>query len=374
MKTAGYGPTSGYMCPMTGKRDVTIVALAAMAGALAICGAVRAEPEAAPNEDGAVVMIAERNDTATAEVVVRAVQAQLSDVSVALHVIWVDALASDLPSQISKAEEVAKGSAAVAVIWCDLVRADRIYLYFAAPSGGRVLVRELAGSGTGGMAEALAIIVRSSVEAVLAGGEIGTVVPPKPKEEESDKRPQSAVAKVKDEGRLAVTAAYELDVMSTSNLAVHAAAVALSLRLGDHVSLGVGYALSGLLEAETDGAFLKLRRHPVWIGGSVFGRAGRVRLGLDLAFQLDVVTERTRATAAGVVPANGGHEVEPSIVPMFRVAVTVIPHLELFVAAGADIALRRTRYLVDTPDGSVELLTTWPVRPRVIAGLEAALW
>jgi len=373
VKTAGYGPTSGYMCPMSGKRDVTIVALAAMAGALAVCGAVRAEPEAPPNEGGVVVMIAERNDTVAAEVVVRAVQAQLSDVSVALQVIWVDALAPDLPSQIAKAEETAKGSAAVAVIWCDLARADRIYLYFAAPSGGRVLVRELAGSGTG-MAEALAIIVRSSVEAVLAGGEIGTVVSPKPKEEESDKRPPPAVAKVKDEGRLAVTTAYELDVMSTENPAVHAAAVALSIRVGDHISLGVGYVISGLVEAEAGGAFLKLRRHPVWMGGSVFWRAGRVRVGLDLAFQFDVVTENVRATAAGVVPANGGHEVEPSIVPMLRVAVTVIPHLELFVAAGADIALHRTRYMVDTPSGPVELLPTWPARPRIIAGLEVALW
>ena len=359
---------------MAEKRDVPIVALAAFAAVMTVCGAAFSEPEAAKDESGVVVMLAERRDTAAAEVVIRAVQAQLSDVSVALQVIWVDALAPDLPSQIAKAEEVARGSAAVAVIWCDLARADRIYLYFAAPSGGRVLVRELAGSGTGGMAEALAIIVRSSVEAVLAGGEIGTVVPPKPKEEERDRRLPPAVAKAKDEGRLDVTAAYELDVVSNSNPVVHAAAVALSLRLGDHFSLGVGYALSGLLEAETDGASLKLRRHPVWMGGSVFGRAGRARLGLDLAFQLDFVTERTRATAAGVVPAKGGRELEPSIVPLFRIAVTVIPHLELFVAAGADIALHRTRYLVDTPDGPVELLTTWPVRPRVIAGLEAALW
>jgi hypothetical protein len=357
-----------------GKRDVSIAALAAFVVVTTFCGDSRSEPAAANGEGGVVVMLAERRDTAAAEVVIRAVQAQLSDVSVALEVVWIDGLAPDLPSQIAKAEKVAEGSAAVAVIWCDLARADRIYLYFAAPSGGRVLVRELAGSGTGGMAEALAIIVRSSVEAVLAGGEIGTVVPRKPKDEGSDRRPPSAVAKAKDEGRLAVTAAYEFDVVSSSNPAVHAVAVALSLRLGDHLSLGVGYALSGLLEAETDGAFLKLRRHPVWIGGSAFGRVGRVRLGLDLAFQLDVVTERTRATAAGVVPAKGGHEVEPSIVPMFRVAVTVIPHLELFIAAGADIALHRTRYMVDTARGPVEVLTTWPVRPRGIAGLEAALW
>ena len=39
-----------------------------------------------------------------------------------------------------------------------IAEAEPLYLYFAAPSGGRVLVRELSGAGEGGLAETLAEI------------------------------------------------------------------------------------------------------------------------------------------------------------------------------------------------------------------------
>lgn len=360
---------------MIGKRDVSIATIAAMAAVMTVSGAAASEPGAAPDEGGAVVMLAERGDTVAAGVVIRAVQAQLSDVSVALRVIWIDALAADLPSQIAKAEEIANGSAAVAVFWCDLARADRFYLYFAAPKGGRVLVRELAGSGTGGMAEALAIIVRSSVEAVLAGGEIGAVVAPAPRSAGPvEAGPPPSAGAGRDRERLAVTVGYELDVVSNRSPVVHSGAIGLSVRIAEHLSIRAGYVVSEPRSAEERGALLELGRHPFWLGGSAFWRAGRLRLAVDVALQLDVVTERVRATEAGVAVASGGREVEPSIVPSFRVAAEIVRRVALFLSAGADVALHRTRYVVSTPTGPVELLSTWPVRPRFVAGLEVALW
>jgi len=353
-------------------RDVSIFGRCALI-AMLLAAAVPAAADR--NRPAVVMMLAERHDEAASETVIRAVEAQLSDVSVALRVSWVDALAADLPAQIATAEDLARESDAVAVFWCDLGRPDRIYLFFAAPRGGRVLVRGLEGSGAGGLAEALAIIVRTSVEAVIAGGEIGEIVPPRAgRNEPSGEITPASIAPLAEDERLALTVAYRLEVLSPDNPAAHAAELALSLRLREHLALVAGYALSAPLAAEARGVLLEVRRHPAWIGMRGSWRARRLRLGAGIDFQVDVATENVRALAQGVTTADGGWEVQPSLVPSLRVGLPIVRRVELFLAAGADIALDRTRYVVDTADGSVEILATWPVRPRFLAGVEVGLW
>jgi hypothetical protein len=352
------------------------VPIVGLRAALAVLGLASAPAVSSGQEPAAaVVMIAERHDEAASETVVRAVQAQLSDVSVALRVSWTDSLGPDLPAQIASAEALARGSGAVAVFWCDLGRADRIYLYFAAPRGGRVLVRELEGSGAGGLAEALAIIVRTSVEAVIAGGEIGEIVPPRPAgDDEGAKRPPPSAAAQTGGERLLLSLAYRLDVVSAEEPASHAAAVALSVRLAEHFALAAGYAIASPLEAEGHGVLLRVGRHPAWLGCRGIRRAGRLALAAGLDFQADFQTESVRALAAGVTASRGDSEVRPSLVPGLRIGVLLFGRAELFLAAGADIALHRTRYLVETREGPREILSTWPVGPRVEAGVEVALW
>lgn len=332
-------------------------------------------PAAGQGRSAAVVMLAERPDGDASRAVIRAVEAQLSDVSATLEVRWTDALGTDLPAQIAAAEAVARESEAVAVFWCDLGRADRIYLYFAAPRGGRVLVRELAGSGPGGLAEALAIIVRNSVEAVLAGGEVGEIVPPPAGRDQpsAGSDPPPAGPRQEDE-RLALAVAYRLEVLSTADPAEHAAELVLSLRLHVHVALAAGYSIAAPLRAEGRGVLLEVRRHPAWIGLRGSWHAGRLRLGAGLDFQADLATDEARALAQGVAVPEKGWEVEPALVPSLRAGVPLARRVELFLAAGAGIALRRARYVVDTADGPVEILATWPVRPRFLAGLEVGLW
>ncbi|HUT77762.1 MAG TPA: hypothetical protein VM285_08760 [Polyangia bacterium] len=357
------------------KRDVSIIVLATALIAAAPGREARADAAKDTGGDRTVVMIAERHDEAASGTVVRAVQAQLSDVSVALQVSWTDSLGRDLPAQIAAAEALARESNAVAVFWCDLTRADRIYLYFAAPRGGRVLVRELEGSGAGGRAEALAIIVRNSVEAVLAGGEIGEIVPSRPERGESvAPSPPPEAAPEAGDGRLAMAVSYQPDVVSVADPVIHAAALALYVKLIDGISLTAGYALSAPLEAEVRGVLLELGRHPAWIGCRGSWRAGRLRVAAELDFQLDFTTEKVRTLAQGVTVSSGGLEVQPSIVPSLRSGVSLVRRVELFFAAGADIALHRTRYVIDTAGGPEEILSTWPVRPRFLAGLEVVLW
>lgn len=335
------------------------------------------ELDAVGSDRSTVVMIAERREQRQAETVVRAVQGQLSDLSVVLQVVWVDELPAGMPAQIAEAEQTARGTDAVAVFWCDLRAADRIYLYFAAPSGGRVLVRELSGAEEGGLAEALAIIVRSSVEAVLAGGEIGVVVAPmaaveeRPRAEQPPEQPQEPPGP----GRvLAMTVAYNLDVLCEQRPAVHAVAVGLEVRLGGPLSVEAGYFFSFPFTERAHGIDLTLQRHPVWLGLRAAWLTGDVALSASLAAQIDVVTEEVRSLSAAVETDGEGTEVLFSLAPLLRAGYVFAGRVELFLAAGVDVPLRRARYVVGSPSGPLEILDTWPVRPRVLAGVTAGLW
>ena len=327
-----------------------------------------------------VVMLAERGGEAETETVLRAVRSQLSDLSVALQLVWVDELPVAVPEQITAAEETARGTDAVAVFWCDLRAADRFYLYFAAPSGGRVLVRELRGAGEGGLAEALAIIVRSSVEAVLAGGEIGVVViPPATVEEaafvEKLAPAESVVEEPPGPGRvLAMTVGYGMDILSDQRPAVHAVALGLEVRLTGPLSIELGYLFSFPFSHQEHGAELTLSRHPAWLGLRGAWLTGAVALSASLWLQMDVVTEEVRSLSPAVAVNSEGTEALFSLVPLLRAGYVFADRFEIFVAAGADIVFRRVRYVIDSPAGPLEILDTWPVRPRILAGLSVGLW
>jgi len=351
-------------------------ATAGLAAAIAVCGPALAEGgDGAGSAEANVVMIAERQAETETGAVVRAVQAQLSDLAVALQVVWVDELPPAVPDQIAEAEQTAHGQRAIAVFWCDLRLADRIYLYFAAPSGGRMLVRELSGAGQGGLAEALAIIVRSSVEAVLAGGRVGEIVAPVATTE------QPAIAERPPEppppgpGRvLALTVGYGMDVLCEQRPAVHALVLGLEARLTGPLSVEFGYLLSFPFTERAHGVELTLRRHPAWLGLRAAWLTGDVSLSASLWLQMDVVTEEVRAATAAVAVQGEGTEVLFSLAPLLRAGYLFADRFELFVAAGADLPFRRARYVVGSPSGPLEILDTWPVRPRLLVGLAVGLW
>jgi hypothetical protein len=344
---------------------------------LALCADVDAEDGSGGAPGEAVVMIAERRSEAETAPVLRAVQSQLSDLAVALQLVWVDELPAAMPDQIVAAEQIARGSHAVAVFWCDLRAADRIYLYFAAPKGGRVLVRELSGAGEGGLAEALAIIVRSSVEAVLAGGEIGVVVAPPPPEAKPEDEGVTAPKPPPPSGPgrvLALTVGYGMDVLSGQRPAVHAVVLGLEVRLAGPLSVEFGYLFSFPFTQEESQVELTLRRHPAWLGLRGAWLTGDVARSASLWLQMDVVTEEVRALSPAVEVEAEGTEVLFSLVPLLRAGYVFADRFELFVAAGADIPFRRVRYVVGSPTGPLEIFATWPVRPRLMVGLCVGLW
>lgn len=364
---------------MASRSHVTLALVCLGCGLIPTVLARTAQSGEAARSGTTVVMIAERHKEQESKTVIRAVQGQLSDVSVALQVLWVDELPSNLPDQIVRAEEIARDSDAAAVFWCDLDLADRIYLYLAAPRGGRMVVRELSGTGGSGLSEALALIVRSSIEAVLAGGEIGVVVAPRGPDEtesvdDSQNQDQEQARLPDQEYRLALLVAYALDMLSSEPRFAHAVALGLEVRLVGPLLVEAGYLLSLPMNERAHDLELTLRRHPAWLGLRVAWLTGDFVLSASVALQIDVVTEEPRSLAAGVAAEGESFEVIPSLVPQLRAGYLLVGHVELFVTAGIDILFRRVTYVIGSPGGSREILYTWPVRPRIMAGLAVGLW
>ncbi|MFO8070497.1 MAG: hypothetical protein R6V85_01365 [Polyangia bacterium] len=319
-----------------------------------------------------VAMLAERHHREASERTASAVRGQLSSLPVELEVCWVDRLPGEVPDQISEAERRARSSGAIAVFWCDLGRADRIYLYFAAPGGGRVLLRELSGPDGGGLSEALAVIVSSSVEAMLAGGKIGVAVPRgEPREERSSfatRRPRdgSAVSSRAE-------ASYALDILSGSAGPTHGPSLAVGLDAGKHFACELGYRFAFPVERSARGVSLELWRHPISLSARAVLPLSFFRLSAGLALTVDTVTENVRALDDRAEVSGEGAEVYVSLMPLIRLDGRLADGVWLFALAGADICLRELSYEVATPSGSHSVIDTWRVRPSFSLGLAVAL-
>jgi len=103
------------------------------------------------------------------------VRGQVADLDVDLSQSESTSLEANLAAQLEAADTLAKARGARAVIWFD-ARGTNLLVLVAVPSDSRVLVRSIAIEGTtqsSATLESAALVVRSAVRALAAGGTIG---------------------------------------------------------------------------------------------------------------------------------------------------------------------------------------------------------
>jgi hypothetical protein len=103
------------------------------------------------------------------------VRGQIADLEVDLLESESASLEANLAGQLEAADSVAKSRGARAVVWFD-ARGTSLLVLVAVPSDGRVLVRSIAIEGTAQSSatlESAALVVRSALRALAAGGTIG---------------------------------------------------------------------------------------------------------------------------------------------------------------------------------------------------------
>jgi len=321
-----------------------------------------------------VVLIAQVDQPMIQEVI-RAVEAQLSDLPVLLEIQWAEGHDEDLRIQVDHAAAVSRDRSAVAVFWCyrqveESGTEDRLVIFLGHPGGDRVLVRKLNGTETTGLAEAVAIIVRSTIGAVLGGDEVGVEVARVaewvPGEREDRQTSNSRL--------LALHASYTLASHSKSHPAIHGLGLGLDFRIHGWLLFTGGYTILGMMEEDGQSASVKIRRHPVHLGLRVEFPVKNLRLGGSMCLTIDSATVEVYDLAPHMVATPAEVEVVFGLLPVLRFGVLIQNRLYPFVAVGAQVPFNARTYIVQGPSGREMLIDSWPLQPWVKAGLSVSLF
>jgi len=348
-------------------------------GWCALC-AVLCAGTSARGQDGAdaVVLLSPAGQEVTP--FVQALQGQLAEVEGILFVQEIPVLPASLADRLEMARKAAAHFDARAAFWTDEDEAGNEFLFLTTPTGERILVRAL-GNGQEPAFEAAAIIVRSALEALAEGGEIGVstgemVTPvsppatmPPPPAETVQEEPGVTPFPVDRPLRMVLRGTFSMAAVSERHPVLAGGMVFAGVRRR-WLSAGIGAAVSASRTESAAGLQVEVRRIPLCAAALAHGEVGRWRLGgaLDLCADLNAVNARALNDAARALPDR----VRPGLSARLRfdAVATLSRSVGLFVGAGLDIPILKNRYLFEINNENVEILKIWPVIPHVLLGLE----
>lgn len=335
------------------------VHVAALASALSL--ALGAQP---------VVLLSPEDRSLILGPIVQSVRAQLSDLPVELNVEPVKKLEGFLGAQMKVARQVA-GPDGLAVIWLELSPGDPVFVYVADPRHNRVLARSVDWDGALGHLEAVGLIIRSSVQALLEGQQIGFEAPEAPK---AGTKPFPKQPEPEPDQRffhLGLSAGYTLSSLGDDAPLQNGVDAAAYLGLGRYAYVTGGYrALPSFLKQSGSYSIAVITRHPFWLAvGGKATFADRVQLGGDLGCNVDVVDVEIKWVSPWLQISPPHEQVVVSLAPTVYLAVRVVGPLGVFLSGGLDVPLNDRHYNTRGPAGTGVVITPWEVQPRGAVGL-----
>jgi hypothetical protein len=320
-----------------------------------LCAAAALAPAlgaAAPGRQTVVLIAQEAADPMT-ERALDAIVAGLVDVPIEVVTQRVAGWDSAIANRVDQARGVAATTGAIAVIWLDLSAPRHVFLFIADSTGGRVLVRNVASEeqDVEAQLETLAVIVRGSIDGLLAGGRIGV------------ERPVAAPPRKDDAERIGATIGYALQLFAPTAPVIHGARLALSIRLARRLHLLAGYRLDIPVEVESPEVAADIWSHPIELGAFSRFEPARWRIDLGAGAVVDVVTFDVTSRSSDVAARNPAPRATVALAPFVRAARTVGRHAALFFAVGIEIELYNHRYVVTTTEDSRVVVAPWRVRP-----------
>jgi hypothetical protein len=341
---------------MNNKIHIKVSALVILAVSLCNCAILAAADEVP------VVMIASKENAEEFQRTYDAVLGQVSDLPVALVIEWVDFLAPDLRSQVELARKWATRNSAATVFWVDLSKPDRVFLYFAQPTGERVLVREVGavGGSEEGRLETFATIVRTGIKAVLEGGEIGI----HPKEITQEEPPiEQEIKKI-----LEAEASYLLAPYADDNKWIHGPRLGLSVYLVKWLRFFAAYRIIFPLNLKNDHVSLQLQSHPIEAGFGVRLRTQSWSFDMGASFLANYMTTETETSNGQVILERIGNLWLWGVSPSVGVGWSPSKFATIFLSISVDCVFNQPEYVFTTPNGSETIIYPWSVRPLLQLG------
>ena len=306
-----------------------------------------------------VVAVADRESASLSNKLLETVQAHLIDLPVVLKIEWVDTLGKSFHSAVRLAREAAYKSDAVTVFWVDLSSPLQMFLFLSHPRGERILVRDVGAGDKNDESrlETIAIIVRTSVEAILEGGTIG-VEPPRAQKEEDAREPR---------GRLSLHVAYGLGPFADSAL-THGPKFGLSTCILERWCLFGEYRLIIPQYYAREGVRLELRSHTIEVGVGAKWVWGEFQLMTDLAFLANYVSINATATDINLSAQKPSPDWQFGIGPSISLGWAIKEYATIFFAITLDIYVNQPEYVVESRPGYSEVVSPWSVRPFIQVG------
>ncbi|MBP6844002.1 MAG: hypothetical protein KA201_09685 [Kofleriaceae bacterium] len=336
-------------------------ALACLALSLALAGVAAAAPLR-------VVVLAGRDDDA----VIARVEGQVADLSVTLTRGPAPAAAHDLARQLAAAGAIARTTDADAVVWF-VADGDGWIVNVADPAAGRVLVRRIDG-GAGAMdrsaaLEAAALVVRTALRGLAAGGEIGVVAEPPPPPSPTPPPPPPAPPRATPPAAPRIAPLAEVGWIAALDgdaaAGHHGLAAALGVRRG-RWQLAATVAHFPATARTSALATIAVDRQALGLAGAraLLARpAWRLHLGLALA-----ATRFGRATTAtsGALMATADRATwSATVTPTVRIDRRLGRAAWLALDVGATALATVPAFEVRGPAGAAEVGRLWAVEPTV---------
>jgi hypothetical protein len=346
--------------------------LAAALGIVLCAPAARADPDPMRT----VVRVAAPED----EELLSRVQGQTVDVDVELVALRGQRLEPGVAAQIRAAAKLAREHDARVVVWFRHARDREVVVYVAEPGAGTVLVRDIgapaADSGVverSAAAEAAALVVRSALRALAAGGRIGVETT-----EIAATETQPAMPRVRRRARAPAdavwftSAGWQGVADGASDFGMHGLAVRIGRKSGSlHSALVLAASLPSTME--DDLTSVELARHvaAVAVGYELLSRE-RALVTAELGLGVVGFFRSTVALEPGAVPTP--NRVTPALLvsPGARLLARPIAASEslwLEVSVGVDAVVGRPELGYESGEAFVRRDRLWPVQPRLGLGI-----
>lgn len=314
------------------------------------------------------------------------VEGQVADLAATLAREPSTIAAAAVPAQLAAARRAGRAHDADVIVWF-VHDGDDWIVHVADAGGDRLLVRRVQGRGgamgSSAAIEAAAVIVRTAVRGLAAGGEIGVASETLavPVRDEPVEREPVRVDAADDGGLGAVRPLRPTATVSWSGIldgeadgGHHGAGARLGVA-GGPWHIGVGLAHHPATTHAGTMATIAVERQAlgvvlgVDVAGGAQRRGARWRIGAEVSLGMTRFARATTLTDATVEPTADRTTWTAHATPGVRIARRIARGAWVELALGADLVARAPEFGVATPNGFATLARLWPVEPHVGLGV-----
>ena len=317
-----------------------------------------------------VAIVGDPRRVADSRALETAMRAQLAGLEAGARLVW----PSPTPEATAEVllSRIAEQTGSPIVVWCDVSRVDSVLLFLARPGGGRIVARTMedAGSTVAGRQEALAIVVRTLVQAVPRGTQAIDQVAGRLELVDFGEEPPAADADAsapvrRPAGGILFGGGYCLRGLSADHAWTQGIGLFVAPLLGRHLGIVAGYAVRpGVRVADPD-VVVRLTLHDIQIGIALDGPAGPVRLGGLVAAELGLQRWDAEVWTSGFEALPGGVESTFGLLAVLRLEVPIREPVGLLVSGGIRPVIVGRSYVVEGTDGVRAVLRPWGVQPSL---------